>query len=148
MSAKTNWTLAIIGLLGGNLLAMGVLAVTANSDQAQIIPAYDVAAAHFDDTMAEAERSRVLGWSATTEMRANRIEVRIVNAAGDAILDARVRVHGYQRSRAVDRFDVELTAVGNGTYQAPLRATGWHDLTIVVERGSLAFSQRMSVEAQ
>jgi nitrogen fixation protein FixH len=147
MSAKTNWTLAIVGLLGGNLLAMGVLATTANSDQAQIIPAYDVAAAHYDDTMAEAERSRVLGWSATTEMRGDHVEVRLVDAAGGALLDARVRVRGYQRSHAVDRFDVELTAMGNGTYRAPLRATGWHDLTIVVERGALAFSQRMSVEA-
>ena len=148
MSAKTNWTLAIVGLLGGNLLAMGVLATTAHTTQAQIIPAYDVAAAHYDDTMAEAERSRVLGWSATAEMRAGQVEVRVVDATGATLSDARVRVVGYPRAHAVDRIDVALIALGGGLYRAPLRATGWHDLTIVVEHAGSAFSQRMAVEAQ
>ena len=148
MSAKTNWTLAIVGLLGGNLLAMGVLATTAQSKQAQIIPAYDVAAANYDDTMAEAERSRALGWSATTELHGGQVEVRIMDAAGLALRDAQVRVLGYPRAHAIDRFDVELVALGDGRYRAPLPAMGWHDLTIVVERGAQAFSQRMAVEAQ
>lgn len=147
MSAQTNWTLAIVALLGGNLLAMGVLATTAQTRQAQIIPEYDVAAANYDDTMAEAERSQVLGWSATAELRAGQVEVRITDATGLALRDARVRVVGYPRAHAIDRFDVELVAVGDGRYRAPLHATGWHDLTIVVERGGQAFSQRMAVEA-
>jgi nitrogen fixation protein FixH len=148
MSAKTNWTLAIVGLLGGNLLAMGVLATTAHSRQAQIIPAYDVAAAHYDDTMAEAERSRALGWSATADLRAGSVEVRILDEHGDALRDARVRVQGYPRAHAVARFDVALVAQGDGRYHAPLPAMGWHDLTIVVDRGGHTFSQRVAVEAR
>jgi len=127
---------------------MGVLAATAQSKQAQIIPAYDVAAANYDDTMAEAERSRALGWSATTELHGGQVEVRIRDAAGLALRDARVRVLGYPRAHAIDRFDVELVALGDGRYRAPLPAMGWHDLTIVVERGAQAFSQRMAVEAR
>jgi nitrogen fixation protein FixH len=148
MSAKTNWTLAILGLLGGNLLAMGIIAFTAHAKQAQIIPAYDVAAAHHDDTMAEAERSHALGWSATVEIRAGMAVVRVVDATGAALRDARVRVLGYPRAHAIDRIEVALVALGDGTHQAPLRATGWHDLTIVVERGDEAFSQRAVVEAR
>lgn len=148
MNAKTNWTLAIVGLLGGNLLAMGVLATTAHTKQAQIIPAYDVAAAHYDDTMVEAARSHALGWSATAALRAGQIEVRITDATGLALRDAHVRVAGYPRAHAIDRFDLELLALGDGRYRAPLRARGWHDLTVVVERGAQAFSQRMAVEAQ
>jgi len=148
MSAKTNWTLAIVGLLGGNLLAMGVLATTAHTEQAQIISAYDVAAANYDDTMAEAERSHLLGWSATAEMRGAQIDVRVVDATGVALRDARVHVVGYQRSHAKDRIDVVLVPLGDGTYRAPLRATGWHDLTITVEQGGRAFTQRAAIEAQ
>ena len=148
MSAKTNWTLAIFGLLGGNLLAMGVLATTAHTRQAQIIPAYDVAAAHYNDTMAEAERSRALGWLATAELHAGDVVVSITDATGLPLRGAEVRVVGYPRAHAVNRFDVELVALGNGRYRAPFLSTGWHDLTIVVEHGGQAFSQRMAVEAR
>ena len=148
MSAKRNWTLAIIGLLGGNLIAMAIIAVVAHTDQAQIIPAYDVQAANYDDTMDEAARSRALGWSATAELHAGAVEVRVLDARGAAMPDARVQVRGYPRAHADARFDVALVALGDGRYRAPLRATGWHDLTIVVERGGTAFSQRAVVEAQ
>ncbi len=148
MSAARNWTLAIIGLLGGNLAAMAVIAVTAHADQAQIIPAYDVAAAHYDDTMAEAERSHALGWSATAALHDGEIEVQLVDERGVVMRDARVRVGGYQRSRAVDRFDVQLAASGDGSYRAPLRAAGLYDVTIVVQRGATVFTQRRAVEAR
>jgi len=148
MSAKRNWTLAIVGLLGGNLIAMAIIAVVAHADQAQIIPAYDVAAANYDATMDEAARSRALGWSASTELRAGVVEVRVLDATGAVLRDARVVVRGYPRAHAAARFEVELVSVGDGSYRAPLKATGWHDLTIVVERGGLVFSQRTVAEAR
>jgi len=148
MKAKTKWTLAIVGLLGGNLVAMGILAGIARSEQAQIISAYDVAAANYDDTMAEAERSHQLGWSATAELRGSQIDVRVLDASGAVLRGARVRVVGYQRSHAKDRFDVELVGAGDGTYRAPLSAMGLHDLTITVEQGGQTFTQRTAVEAK
>jgi len=148
MSAKRNWTLAIIGLLGGNLIAMAIIAVVAHRDQAQIIPAYDVQAANYDATMDEASRSRALGWSASAELHAGAVEVRVRDATGAVLPGARVHVRGYPRAHAIARFDVELVALGDGRYRAPLRASGWHDLTIVVERGGQAFSQRAVVEAR
>lgn len=148
MSAKRNWILAIVGLLGGNLVAMGVIAYTAHAKQAQIIPAYDVVAAHHDETMDEARRSQALGWSATVQLAAGVLEVRVVDATGAALPGATVRVTGYPRAHASAVIDVTLGAAGGGSYRVPLRAIGWHDLTIIVEREGVRFSQRTAVEAR
>jgi hypothetical protein len=40
MSAKTKWTLAIVGLLLANAIAMVVLAVTSSSASPQLAPGY------------------------------------------------------------------------------------------------------------
>lgn len=148
MSARRNWTLAIIGLLGGNLISMGIIAFIAHRDQAQIIPAYDVQAANYDREIDEAERSRAIGWSASAALLAGVVEVRVVDANGVALGDARVRVRGYPLAHAVDRIDIELLALGGGLYQAPLRAAGRYDLTIHVDRAGVQFSQRAAVETQ
>nr|MBA3457180.1 FixH family protein [Deltaproteobacteria bacterium] len=71
MSAAAKWTIAIIVLLGGNLVAMVVLATTANREDAQVIPGYYDKAVHYDDTIDEAVRSDALGWSAASTLIAS-----------------------------------------------------------------------------
>ena len=40
LSARTQWTIAIVGLLVANVVAMVVLAVTANVGASKVIPSY------------------------------------------------------------------------------------------------------------
>lgn len=150
MSAAAKWTIAIIVLLGGNLVAMVVLAITAHRDDAQVIPGYYDKAVHYDDTIDEAARSAVLGWSAAPTLIASTIEVRVTDRAGNALAGARVRVDGYPRAHAVDRLDSELVASAPGVYRASLRGErrGLHDLTITVEHEGQRFTQRATVEGR
>lgn len=150
MKPGTRWTLAIVGLLGGNLIAMGVLATTATRGSAQVIDGYYDKAVHYDDTMEEAERSKALGWSTDLTFTAETIEVRAHGATGAPLVGARVRVEGRPRAHAVDVFSVELVAIGGDLYRAQLpgRHLGWHDVTIHVEVGGAQFTRRLAIEAR
>ena len=150
MSAAMKWTLAIVVLLGGNLVAMVVLATTANRDDAQVIPGYYDKAVHFDDTIDEAARSTALGWSAAPTLIASTIEVRVTDREGNALAGARVHVAGYPRAHAVDTIESELVASGPGVYRARIdgEGRGLHDLTITVDHAGLRFTQRATVEGR
>lgn len=150
MSAAAKWTIAIVVLLGGNLVAMVVLATTANRDDAQVIPGYYDKAVHFDDTIDEAARSAALGWSADTTLIASTIEVRVTDRAGNALAGARVRVDGYPRAHAVDTLESELVASGPGVYRARVggERLGLHDLTIIVEHEGRRFTLQATVEGR
>lgn len=150
MNAATKWMIAIVALLGGNLLAMVYLAVVASNGDTQIIPAYYEQAVNYDQAIDEAARSRALGWSAAAGVSAGTIEVMVRDAAGAELGDARVRVEGYQRAHADERLALDLVEVGGGRYRAPLAAgrLGWHDLLIIVERAGHRFTQRAAVEAR
>jgi nitrogen fixation protein FixH len=150
MNAATKWTVAIVTLLGGNVLAMAALAVGAQHGTAQVIPGYYQKAAHYDDAIDEAARSRALGWSVEASIVAGTIEVRVRGRDGAMLGGARVQVEGYQRSRADDRLELELGPVGPGIYRGVLHGSrlGWHDLTIAVERGGERFTERVTTEAR
>lgn len=150
MSAATRWTLAIIALLGGNLVAMVVLATTASREDAQVIPDYYEKAVHYDEAIDEAARSEALGWSAEPTLLASTLEVRVLDRAGNTVTGARVQVDGYPRAHAVDRIDTKLVASGPGVYRVRLagQRLGWHDLRIVVEHEGQRFTQQATVEGR
>lgn len=149
MTARRNWPLAIGGLLIGNVIAMVVLAVVANDGGTQVIPAYYDRAAHYDDELARASASRALGWHAEVAIAAGAIDVTMSDAGVHALDGARVRVTGYQRAHAGEPVDVELAWVGGGHYRADVRKRrGWHDLTVVADRGDAHYQQRVAVEAR
>jgi nitrogen fixation protein FixH len=147
-SAAAKWTLIIVGLLVGNVLAMGALIVAASSDRAQIIPSYYQRAVAYDDELDAAEDSRRLGWQVATT-----IDDMLVVAANDSsglpISGARVRVAGFQRSHAAARFELELAATTPGRYQiAGTWEPGVHDLIVTVTRGDDTFVSRVVAEAR
>lgn len=149
MTARRNWPLAIGGLLIGNVIATVVLAVVASDGGMQVIPAYYDRAAHYDDEIARASASRALGWHAEVAIAAGAIDVTVSDAAGRAVDGARVQVTGYQRAHAGEPVDVELARVGDGHYRAGVRERrGWHDLTVVADRGDAHYQQRIAVEAR
>ncbi len=150
MSAARKWTLAIVVLLGGNLIAMVVLATTATRGAAQVIPGYYDKAVHFDDTIDEAARSTALGWSAAPTLIGNTIEVWVTDRDGNALAGARVHVAGYPRAHAVDTIESELDASSPGVYRARIGGDGrgMHDLTIRVEHAGQRFTQHVTVEGR
>ncbi len=118
MSAAAKWSIAIVVLLGGNLIAMVVLATTASRDDAQVIPGYYDKAVHYDDTIDEAARSTALGWSTASTLIASTLEVRVTDRAGQVLDGARVRVAGYPRARGRSdrqRADRERSGCVSGT---------------------------------
>jgi len=149
MTPKRKWTLAICGLLAFNVAAMTALAVAANNGGTQIIPAYDVKAAHYSDEMARVEASRKLGWRAEPVIASGALEIALVDGDGAPVVGATVTATGYQRAHAAERFELALTPIGPGRYRAALRErTGWHDLVITAERGAAQFLQRAAIEAK
>lgn len=149
MSARLRWIIAIVALLGGNVIAMVVLAVVAGTGANQVIPAYYDKAVNYDDEMARATASAALGWRAEVAMVGGALEVTVTDAAGRAIDGATVRVTGYPRAQVGDALDVALPAVGAGRYRGTVRErTGWHDLTVFAERAGARYSQHVAVEAR
>ena len=149
MSPARAWLLAIGGLLGANVLAMVVLATAASTRRAEVIPDYYERAVRYDDALAEAARSRALGWSAAVAFGPAALEVVVRDARGDALDGARVLVSGYHRARPAAAFARELDGDGDGRYRAafPGRARGWYDLEVVVEHAGARFLAPASVEA-
>ena len=148
MTAATRWSLAIVGLLVGNLVAMVVLAVLANRGDDRVIPSYYDRAVHHDDAVDERARSRQLGWTAAVSVIDGIVTVVVLDPRGDVLRGAHVRVSGFHRAHAGERFELELSS-GEGRYQGALaaRRAGVYDLTIVVERDGQRFQHQAVVEA-
>lgn len=127
MSAGARWILAIVGLLGGNLVAMAVLMGAAGSGPSQVIPAYYDKAVHYNDALDQATRNRELGWHVTPRWNGafvadvvDRDGHQLVGATVDIV--SRPRVVGQQR--------------------------GLYDLTIAVTRGRDVFVETATAEAR
>ena len=77
------------------------------------------------------------------------IDVVVLDADGHAIEGAQVHVTGYQRAHASDALDVVLATAGGGHYRGGVRERrGWHDLTVVADRGDAHYMQHVAVEAR
>lgn len=146
MSAATRWTLVIVGLLVGNLAAMAALIVSSSTNRPQLIPAYYDRAVAYNDELDDAERSRRLGWQATASILDGRLDVKMRDASGALLRDARIHVVGVSRARAAARFDIALDANGRSSEQ--LGSTGVYDLEVSATRGGDRFVARIVVEAR
>jgi nitrogen fixation protein FixH len=143
-----RWGIAVVGLLLANVVAMGALVASATTSKAQVIPAYYEQALQHDDRVAEAAASRELAWRVEVELAHGSIEVELRDARGAPITGAQVRVAGYQRAVASDRFEVALTPIAPGRYRAEraVRA-GLHDVIVHAERGDARFVEQLAREA-
>jgi len=148
MTAATRWTLIIVGLLAGNLVAMAVLVGASRMSSAQVIPGYYERAVRFDDQIDEAERARQLGWRVDATIDRDVITVVVVDAAGLPIV-GRVHVRGFQRAHAANRFEVELPLVAAGRYRLEhANERGVHDLEVVIERDTARFVEPFVIEVR
>lgn len=150
MSAGTKWAIVIGVLLAGNVAAMVFLAVIATATSPDVVPDYYAKAAHYDDAIDQAARSRALGWSANVRLGRTSVEVDVRGQGGAPLDGATVRVSGYARAHAKRTIDAALVPVGNGSYRAALSADalGVHDLIVIVERSGERFTLPTTVEAR
>jgi hypothetical protein len=119
VSPGLKWIFAIVGLLLGNLIAMGILIGAAQADKPQVIPQYYDRAAHYND------------------------------AIGKPLTGALVQIAGTNRAGVAGSFDVKAAEATPGQYRIDgARQRGIYDLGIVVARGSEKFVQRAMVEAR
>ena len=88
MTAGWKWSVAIVGLLAVNVIAMVVLAVLAHHGGAQVIPDYYAKATHYDDELTRSSRSKALGWRVAVSIDGAAIDATVVDAAGAPIADA------------------------------------------------------------
>ena len=147
MTARLRWTIIIVGLLGANMIAMGVLVASSQRRGAQVIPDYYDRALHHDRVLEDSARSSKLGWRIEVELSREAIVVEVHDANG-APVTGRVSVTGYPRAHAVRRFEVELHALGSGRYRAARdNERGWHDLAITIDTPAARDSQRIAAEA-
>ena len=147
MTPKLRWVVAIVGLLAANVVAMGVLATSAHSSRAQVIPDYYERALDHDRVLSEAARSSRLGWRVEVELSRAAIVVEVRDSQG-APVTGRVTVTGYPRAHAVRVFDVALHAIGPGRYRAARDTErGWHDLMIEIDTPDVRDTQHVSAEA-
>lgn len=149
MSPAVRWILAIVGLLAGNVAAMVILMVSAHADKAQIIPDYYEQAAHYDDVMAQDQKSSALAWQTQAKLDGGQLSIDVRDARGEPLTGAKVSVEGFHRAHAAERFALDLAATAPGSYRGSqtLRA-GLHDLVVRVQRGDAVFVERLAVEAR
>lgn len=149
MSPRLRWILAIVGLLGANLVAMAVLVGASMTRTAHVLPTYERPARVEEAAEAEAAQSRMLAWSAEAAIDQGAIAITMRDAAGAPVIGARVRVAGYHRASPEQTFEVELAPAGDGHYRVAHAArAGWHDLALEVERGDARFVQKLAVEVR
>lgn len=134
MNPTTKWILAIVGLLAGNMVAMGVLIAASHNGASQVIPQYYDKAVHYDDQIDQAKRNARLGWPVGAVVQGDTL---VVTGAPDG---ATVHVTGYPRAHANRTFALAGA-------RAPLPAHGILDLTISVDRNGDHFVQRQTLEA-
>jgi nitrogen fixation protein FixH len=129
MTAATRWTLAIVGLLGGNLVAMGLLIGAAHSEAPAIIPQYYEKAARYDDAIDQAASNRALGWRISPRWsRTGDFVADVTDRDGKPLVGAVVTIDKRPRSEHQRR--------------------GLYDLTITVRRGGDVFVQTTTAEAR
>ena len=134
MSPTTKWIVAIVGLLAGNMIAMGVLIAASHNGGSQVIPQYYEKAVHYDDQIDQAKRNERIGWTIGAAVQGDALVVTGAPAG------AAIHITGYPRAHADRTFAVAGDRV-------PLPAHGILDLTIAVDRGGDHFEQRQTLEA-
>lgn len=148
-AARSKWPFAIAGLLAVNVIAAATLAVLANRGGAQVIPDYYAKASHYDDELSRSAASQALGWRVDVALIGGRVDATVTDAAGKPIEVARVRLTGYQRAHASERFDVELSAAAGGHYRGVVPGRpGWYDLVASAQTAGAHFTRRLVVEAR
>lgn len=140
MRAARLWPLALVAVLAMTVAANVWLLWAANDDQHLAFePDYYRKAVNWDSTMAQAERSRSLGWDATVTLGADgHLAVRLADAAGQPVDGATIAVEVIPVAHADRARTVLLDPAPAGAAGAdiPLVYSGLHELRVTATRGT------------
>lgn len=149
MSKRSPWPFAIVGLLGMNVVIVGITVAFATSDRSLAIePNYYQRALSWDRAQIQGTRNTQLGWTTgLTLVRTgvDRAKMCLVlrDRGGGPIDEARVTVVAFHNSRASERQSVGLSADGEGRYAGEVEAPRdglWH-FQISAVRGTATFTE-------
>jgi nitrogen fixation protein FixH len=148
VSPGARWIAAVVGLLVGNAIAMGVLLAEAGDPTPRVLPDYYRRAIAWDDTMAARRASAALGWTATPTLDGDRVAVVLVDAAGAPVSGATVTVTARHRSRADGVVAATLDEAAPGRYLGDLALArpGLHELEVTARRAGATFLASALVE--
>ncbi len=138
-----SWIGAVVGLLAGNAIAMGVLVAASTTGATHhVVPDYYRKALAWDQEMAIERASQALGWRAGLRAEpatgGTALEITLVDRDGAPVVGAAVALSAFHRADAGSIQRIALAEVGGGRYrgQAPLRRAGVHEITVSAERGA------------
>lgn len=148
MSSGTKWILIIIGLLVGNVLAMGVLIAAAHTGGSHVLPQYYDRAVHYDDRIDQEARNRALAWQIGASIERGVMTVTARDRAGAPLEGATVKIEGLERARDARQIGGELSPTRAGEYRGTVGGHGWIDLTIAIDRGGDRYVHQLALEAR
>ncbi len=154
--AKRFWVSLVVGLLGLQLVVGGVAISLATSDPSvAVIPNYHAAALDWDATKRSRGAITRLGWK--TELTVTQgadgrgrraVRLRVRDQKGRPVDGLRVAGRYYRHARAGDVAPLQLSAVGDGQYQAlvPLPEAGLWQIDLQLAGGPEAIQVMTTVE--
>lgn len=144
MRAARLWPLALGAVLGITVLANIWLLWAANDDQHLAFePDYYRKAVAWDSTVAQGERSRALGWTATVALGTDgHLTVQLADTAGSPVDDALVAVEVIPVAHANRGETASLQATAPGRAETDIRLVypGLHELRVTARRGGDRFT--------
>ena len=144
MKAARLWPLALGAVLGITVLANIWLLWAANDDQHLAFePDYYRKAVAWDSTVAQGERSRALGWTATVGLGTDgHLVVQLADPAGRPVDGAAVTAEVIPVAHANRTLAVGLDPAGPGRAEARISLVypGLHELRVTATRGADRFT--------
>lgn len=142
------WIAGVAVILGATVAVNIHVFRLANADPSFAVEQdYYGKALRWDDELAQRERNAMLGWTASLALspdgsEGTMVRVRLADAGGAPLRDARVRVSAFSVARSARVLEATLVAEGDGEYAAPLPVTrgGMWELRVEAVRGADRFT--------
>lgn len=156
MKPGTAWPLAIISLLGMNMVIVGITVYYANTSKTSgVVPDYYTKAVHWEDTQRQRAVNKSLGWVAGWEGTAagslapGALVLDLKDGAGEPIRAASAQFEVFHESDDATRATGVMSQRDDGKYAAivPLtRAGRWH-VHAVIDSVGTRFTSESVMEA-
>ena len=152
MTDKTKaawlWPLGVIGILMVSFTICGITIFAATTDDSYAIENdYYARAVAWDDTAAQRERNKELGWTAQAVVReSGPIEITLLDAAGEPVTGGLVNATVFHHAARRDALDRQFTETAPGVYTTNLEAvrSGLWQLRLTAQANGERFTAQLN----